>query len=878
MRNFLAFLLILAATLVFAQESFTPDQLADLVEKAEPDQRGELILEHVKLLLKQERMEEVAYYLRRLDRAVEVQPSLRGFVKEAKGLLAINEGNTDLSQPILADAEAAYKQIGDRFGMARCQQTLAEGLILEGKTDEALEKLAQTKLQFAALEEKDYVAQNEILEGQAFKAKQQPGKAIFHFSQGIDYFISQREDDKAVMLSLVCSALADSLGNFEESLDHAKRALDISQASKNADLVAASYQAMTNSFLRVDDYNTALETALNGISFTHQSGNLPLMASLQIRAAEAQYSLGHRTEGDKLVEESLAAVQQSLNASSSLSTLAATTGLLRQFQRPSLLMQSYQMQAAWIENIQPKIAAQQNAKLKRQNDMALAFQQDLKPETENVQTANQVQLFIALFLAALLGGFFFVWKRSQRLQDLLKRNNEEIVYENKALKNSLNQSDSKFKSQQTQLDKAKSEQETLQSRLVLQEERLSGFIRDLETSRHKLKDSETESLSLREQLLLRVAETGSAFQAEQLAEGADEIQLSVNMIARLSKQMLDNNPNKTKEDIYREIRFATEDLMTVLNDMLEKAHVNTSKVMLDAQPFDPLRSLNWLKTTIGERTIESGFQIEFDFDDLISPILMGDGDALTRTVALMIDYQARQYPKAHHKVSATNILNDGNTEVHVFIETAHTTLDDHRIKNLTHSINATDENVRRALRLAEMQHGEWNLSNNEGGHLWQLRLPFHIAIEQSAKQDHSKLIGTRVLIVDDEAINRNLTAALLTKNGLIVQTAINGQEALEKIFAEDFDLVLMDLMMPVLDGYQATRALRESDLLLHREMPIIALTASAYIDETEKAQMFGMTEYLGKPFSPVELLDKMSMVWDRHLVKHGVMVKLVPED
>ncbi|MCM0045358.1 MAG: response regulator, partial [Burkholderiaceae bacterium] len=111
--------------------------------------------------------------------------------------------------------------------------------------------------------------------------------------------------------------------------------------------------------------------------------------------------------------------------------------------------------------------------------------------------------------------------------------------------------------------------------------------------------------------------------------------------------------------------------------------------------------------------------------------------------------------------------------------------------------------------------------------------------------------GARVLLVDDNEINREIASEILDGVGLSVQTATNGQEALDLLAAEAVDLVLMDIQMPVMDGLQATRAIRQQPALAH--LPVIAMTANAFEEDRQICLDAGMNGYLTKPVSPDSL-------------------------
>jgi CheY-like chemotaxis protein len=151
-------------------------------------------------------------------------------------------------------------------------------------------------------------------------------------------------------------------------------------------------------------------------------------------------------------------------------------------------------------------------------------------------------------------------------------------------------------------------------------------------------------------------------------------------------------------------------------------------------------------------------------------------------------------------------------------------------------------------------------------------LPYHIpelSLTEANQKDEdlfANFIGKKVLVVEDNKINQLVVAKMLTNLGVNITTADNGIEALEEIKTNIFDLILMDIQMPLMDGYKTTAEIRNLPELEKSEVPIIALTASAFLSEKEKAKLFGMDDHLGKPFSPDELIAKITNSFKKHEV------------
>lgn len=170
-------------------------------------------------------------------------------------------------------------------------------------------------------------------------------------------------------------------------------------------------------------------------------------------------------------------------------------------------------------------------------------------------------------------------------------------------------------------------------------------------------------------------------------------------------------------------------------------------------------------------------------------------------------------------------------------------------------------------RLVDLQNGKIEANSNLGeGSSFKIYLPFSISDANNNKtKDGEKvlsydfMVGKNVLVVEDNKINQLVVKKMLLKIGMQVTTADDGLLALDAINNNNyFDLILMDIQMPNLDGYRTTAEIRKNANPKISQVPIIALTASAYLSEKEKAQLFGMDDHVGKPFGPEELMEKIS--------------------
>ncbi|MCI5161834.1 MAG: response regulator, partial [Candidatus Electrothrix sp. AX5] len=171
-------------------------------------------------------------------------------------------------------------------------------------------------------------------------------------------------------------------------------------------------------------------------------------------------------------------------------------------------------------------------------------------------------------------------------------------------------------------------------------------------------------------------------------------------------------------------------------------------------------------------------------------------------------------------------------------------------------------------KLVELMGGTiWFESDIGQGSRFYFTLPFVVSPEEqrttnkkntvkNPQEEFYHLRGINVLLVEDNALNQELAKILLTRKGILVTVANNGAEALEILQASSFDCVLMDIQMPVMDGYTACRAIRK--LPQYKKLPVIALTANVLSTDQEKSKEAGMNEHIGKPFNEQEMFTVIS--------------------
>jgi CheY-like chemotaxis protein len=188
-------------------------------------------------------------------------------------------------------------------------------------------------------------------------------------------------------------------------------------------------------------------------------------------------------------------------------------------------------------------------------------------------------------------------------------------------------------------------------------------------------------------------------------------------------------------------------------------------------------------------------------------------------------------------------------------------------------INESGSEGHLASRLIKSGNGSFSQESGDNYTVLNISLPFEYPfteIKQLLAQDtgsvtagikiHKELNDINVLLVEDNLISQKIT--LLSLKPLVnrIDTATNGKEAIEKLGTSDYDLILLDIQMPVMNGIIAAEKIRELEAGSDTHIPIIAITADAMIGDREKCLSAGIDEYISKPFLPVVLIEKIKMV------------------
>jgi PAS domain S-box-containing protein len=391
------------------------------------------------------------------------------------------------------------------------------------------------------------------------------------------------------------------------------------------------------------------------------------------------------------------------------------------------------------------------------------------------------------------------------------------------------------------------------------------------------------------------AEAASRVKSEFLSNMSHEIRTPMNAILGLTEMMLgEDTPPSIRENL-KIIKFSADNLLQIINDILDFSKIEAGKLSLENVEFNLYDLIQNMMQIVKFNTKNKAVEVEQFIAYGVPEKLKGDPYKLSQILMNLLSNAAKFTSKGLIHVKVSSIHKEaGKVNLCFSVEDTGIGIPAEKLPLIFDSFTQASASTTRKFggtglgltitkKLVELQGGNISVESNLGvGTTFTVNLPFELveaapvteqapAIAPVGKlPEADNLEGVHILLVDDNSVNQTLNKQLFKKWKATADVASNGVEAINLLRQNRYDIVLMDLQMPIMDGYEAIKIIRNpaSEVLDHK-VPVIALTSDAFAHTKQKALEAGMSDFISKPFRMEQLL---------HTITRNLVRKIIRED
>ncbi|NVK28467.1 MAG: response regulator [Flavobacteriia bacterium] len=356
-----------------------------------------------------------------------------------------------------------------------------------------------------------------------------------------------------------------------------------------------------------------------------------------------------------------------------------------------------------------------------------------------------------------------------------------------------------------------------------------------------------------------------------MSKMSHEIRTPMNAIAGLTEVLLEQKLTSDQEQLVRNINHSSLRLTSLVDDILDYSRLEAGRVKLQERNFSISELVTEISELNAQRAKTNNTIIHLRIDSSIPELVFGDADRLGQVLNNLVSNAVKFTESGHVHLRVFEDEKDENTcRIGFEVEDNGIGIPANQINTIFDEFQqgSTDIHARFggtglglaiSKQLVELMNGAIKVTSQEGkGSTFSFSIPFEIGHTEEVRkeQDRTNLEGKKLLLVEDDKMNQFVAERLLKPTGVQVTIVDNGQEAVDICADQTFDIILMDIQMPVMGGMEASRRIRSSSLNL--STPILALTADVQYETKEKAMASGMNDVVTKPFQSHELINAIS--------------------